>query len=82
MLTPTTLEALAIAMSMVHMPPGERPSANQIQEGIAELRKNPVILQAQRAMLVQLAEFVPEELGERTAEWLRNVAREVPESEK
>jgi|LauGreDrversion4_2_1035121.scaffolds.fasta_scaffold152249_7 hypothetical protein len=78
MLTPTTLEALNIAMSMVHLPPDVKPSGKQIQEGIEALRKNPLMLQAPRALLMQLAEFVPDELGEPTKEWLRKVASEVP----
>ncbi len=81
MLTPTTLEALAIAMSMVHMPPDERPTASQVQQGIREIRKNPMILQAQRALVMQLAEFVPDELGEPTKEWLRTIAKEAPAAE-
>lgn len=77
---PTTLEAIAIGMSMVHMPPDMKPTAEQIAEGVAEMRKNPMILQVQRAMLLQLAEFVPDELGEPTREWLRTVATENPAS--
>lgn len=76
---PTTLEAIALAMSMVHLPPDQRPTASQLQQGIKEMRQNPMLLQVQRAMLLQLAEFVPDELGDPTREWLREVANEKPQ---
>lgn len=75
---PTTLEAIALGMSMVHLPPDTKPTAEQIAEGIREMRKNPMLLQAQRAFMLQLAEFVPDELGAPTRDWLHAVANETP----